>query len=106
MDHVDETQKSLINNMHDCMDFGGDWIRLDQNFDNIFQSMLTMFVVALTEGWIEIMFQGIDSKGPEQYKTRDFDVKWAIFFCMFIVIGTFFTLNLFDGIIINNYQKA
>jgi hypothetical protein len=65
-----------------------------------------MFVVALTEGWIEIMFQGIDSKGYEQYKSRDRNLIWAVFFCMFIVIGTFFTMNLFDGIIIMNYDKA
>ena len=24
-----------IDTMQDCMDFGGDWIRMDSNFDNI-----------------------------------------------------------------------
>ena len=68
--------------------------------------MLTMFVVSLTEGWIGIMFQGIDSKGIDQYRTRDNKLIWAAFFTSFIVIGSFFMLNLFDGIVVSNYQDV
>jgi len=42
------------------MNFGGDWIVKDSNFDNIFEAMSTMFKVSLTEGWLDIMFDGID----------------------------------------------
>ena len=63
-----------------------------------------MLVVALTEGWIGIMFQGVDTDGSEMYKTRDKNVHMAIFFCLFIIIGTFFILNIFDGIVINAYN--
>jgi len=38
------------------MDYGGDWIRTDTNFDWIFAAMLSMFKVALTEGWLDIMW--------------------------------------------------
>ena len=43
------------------MDYGGDWIRMDSNFDNIFHAIVTMFKVAMTEGWLDIMWRGIDS---------------------------------------------
>jgi len=45
------------------MDYGGDWVRLDSNFDNIGYAMLTMFKVALTEGWLDIMYWGMDTPG-------------------------------------------
>ena len=38
------------------MDYGGDWLRLDYNFDNIFYAILTMFNVSLLEGWTDVMF--------------------------------------------------
>lgn len=40
----------------DCLDFGGDWVNRDFNFDNIFYALETMFIVANTEGWIPIMY--------------------------------------------------
>jgi len=43
------------------MNYGGSWIRSDVNFDNIMQAMITLFKVALTEGWIEISFKAVDS---------------------------------------------
>lgn len=48
-----------------CMDYGGDWIRMDSNFDNILEAMLTLFKLAITEGWIQIMNQAIDTVGFE-----------------------------------------
>ena len=47
------------------MDYGGDWIRMDSNFDNILEAMLTLFKLAITEGWIQIMNQAIDTVGFE-----------------------------------------
>jgi hypothetical protein len=52
--------QKIINTAQDCMNYGGDWIVKDSNFDNIFEAMSTMFKVSLTEGWLDIMFDGID----------------------------------------------
>jgi len=64
-----------------------------------------MFKVALTEGWLDIMFWGIDQRGPEMTYERNHMVAWSIFFCLFIVVGAFFILNLFDGIVIDNFNQ-
>ena len=87
------------------MDYGGDWIRRDSNFDNIYQAMLTMFKISITEGWIGIMYQAIDSNGPEKIPSRDFNRSWGMFFCVFITVGAFFILNIFDNIIIESYRR-
>ena len=56
---------SKLRTMQDCMDLGGDWKRRDSNFDNIGEAMVTMFKVALTEGWLDIMYWGMDTPGKE-----------------------------------------
>ena len=53
------------------MDLGGDWLRMDSNFDNIIEAMITMFKISITEGWVEIMFTGIDARGIEEVGVRD-----------------------------------
>ena len=44
-----------VDTRHDCFDYGGSWVNHDYNFDNIMNAMVTLFVLATTEGWIDIM---------------------------------------------------
>ena len=87
------------------MDYGGDWLRMDSNFDDIFQAILTMFKVSITEGWLQIMWHGIDSLGIDQVTKRDHNTYLACFFCFFILTATWFILNIFDNITIDNFIK-
>jgi hypothetical protein len=45
------------------MDLGGSWVNSSMNFDNILSAIVTLFVIASTEGWIDMMWQGVDSNG-------------------------------------------
>jgi hypothetical protein len=47
----------------DCINFGGSWVRKPINFDNILESMTTLFVMCTTEGWVNFMFDAVDSVG-------------------------------------------
>ena len=51
----DFDNKFPISREHDCYDYGGNWINEDYNFDNVLNAMVTLFVIATTEGWIDIM---------------------------------------------------
>jgi len=95
----------LLKSKYDCIDYGGDWIIRDSNFDNIFEAMSTMFKVSLTEGWLDIMYWGRDQKGPNMIEGRDESMIWSAYYSLFIVVGAFFLLNLFDGIVIDNFNK-
>jgi hypothetical protein len=44
-----------INDRWECLDNGGDWINKDASFDNVIESMITLFEMATTEGWIDVM---------------------------------------------------
>ena len=87
------------------MDYGGDWLRKDSNFDNIGFAIVTMFKVALTEGWLDIMYWGMDSTGEAMIMVRDTSPGWAAYFIVFICLGAFFALNLFDGVVIDNFNS-
>jgi hypothetical protein len=41
----------------------------------------------------------------DKVSIRDNKPAWAGFFMFFIVVGAFFILNLFDGIVIDNFNS-
>ncbi len=43
------------------MDLGGDWIDNIYNYDNIFDSISTLFMIMTTECWQPLMFNAYDS---------------------------------------------
>eukprot|EP00755_Sulcionema_specki_P039239 Sspe_Gene.24208::Locus_9544_Transcript_1_1_Confidence_1.000_Length_4909::g.24208::m.24208/K04851/CACNA1D; voltage-dependent calcium channel L type alpha-1D len=81
------------------------WLRRDQNFDHIFASMLTLFEVSTLELWSQIMYHTIDSVGVDRGPERNTTPLAGIFFVCFIVIGSFFVMNLFVGVVIFNYNQ-
>ena len=41
------------------------WVRLLPNFDNVFAALRTAHILSTADGWIEIMWVGIDRIGPK-----------------------------------------
>ena len=62
--------------------------------------MLSLFISATTEGWVEIMHNGVDSTGIDKQPQPENNFAWCIFFILFILFGSFFILNLLVGVII------
>jgi hypothetical protein len=52
--------KNIVNRTQ-CETSDGDWINEDENFDNIFNSILTLFQMMNTEGWEGVMRNAVDS---------------------------------------------
>merc|ERR1719265_2707955 len=90
-----------------CVEQGGFWLpSLSQSFDNILSSMLTLFEISTTEGWVDVMYSACDSRGSYMEPQRDVNEVFAsLFFCLFILVGTFFILNLCVGVIVDNFNK-
>lgn len=51
-----EVFPNLINDKFDCMDYGGDWLKNDYNYDNILISFFTLFCASSSEAWTILMF--------------------------------------------------
>jgi len=60
-DNVPLEYHQIIKNRYDCLDYGGEWVNSDQNFDNIGHSLITLFGVMTTEGWIGVMWNAVDA---------------------------------------------
>lgn len=87
------------------MDYGGYWLNKDSNFDNVLTAMLSLFISATTEGWAEIMHDGVDAVGIGKQPKPENNFAWSLFFVVFIIFGSFFILNLLVGVIIDQFTQ-
>lgn len=66
-----------------------------EHFGSLHRSMLTLFGVVTLEGWVSVMDNLL----------TPYPFSW-IYFVTFIMFGTFISMNLFVGVIVNNLQQA
>jgi hypothetical protein len=59
---------------------------------------------ATFEGWMEIMADAVDVRGVDLQPSYEANLWAYLYFVVFIVCGAFFTLNLFIGVIIDNFN--
>ena len=81
------------------------WDSGASNFDSIFDAMRTLFEMSTTEGWTAVMYDGVDARSPELAPRRDHNPAIAFFFVIFMILANFFILNLFVGIILDNFAR-
>ena len=69
--------------------------------------MASLFVISNCVQWSEIMYQVSSARGIDLItKIGDIDsVLSAIFFIIMVVIGNFFVMNMFIGVIISKYNR-
>ena len=82
------------------------WIAPDFNFDNTYNSFVTLFVVATLDDWSDVMYAVIDITGTHTAPQRDSQLYMGLFFVVFIIVGSFFLLNMFVGVIIFNFNQV
>ena len=58
------TDDDTITNINECIAKGGEWVTVNENFDNVLTGMITLVEMMTTEGWIDVMNNGIDSVDP------------------------------------------
>ena len=100
------------------------------NFDHVGKAYLSLFQVATFKGWMQIMRDATDSRDVKSKSKRSFfhwnlierttsvliwqvdeqpkrevNIYMYLYFVFFIIFGSFFTLNLFIGVIIDNFNE-
>ncbi|XP_056913565.1 sodium channel, voltage gated, type XII, alpha a isoform X4 [Takifugu flavidus] len=99
---------SVVNNKSDCLAMNDTqfyWTKVKVNFDNVGIGYLSLLQVATFKGWMEIMHAAVDSRGVEEQPIREINIYMYLYFVVFIIFGSFFTLNLFIGVIIDNFNQ-
>ncbi|XP_069021396.1 sodium channel protein type 4 subunit alpha B isoform X2 [Embiotoca jacksoni] len=84
------------------------WKNVKVNYDNVGLGYLSLLQVATFKGWMDIMYAAVDSTQVESQPVYEDNLYMYLYFVCFIIFGSFFTLNLFIGVIIDNFnqQKA
>ena len=66
--------------------------------------LFILFSVATFEGWMEVMADAVDCREIDENPDYEASKYNYFYFVIFIVCGSFFTLNLFIGVIIDNFN--
>ncbi|KAG1695923.1 Sodium channel protein 60E [Nymphon striatum] len=105
---VDEEGERLsievVDDKWECFEKNYSWVNSKINFDNVGNGYLALFQVATFEGWMEIMVDAIDARKVDEQPEREYNLPAYVYFVVFIICGSFFTLNLFIGVIIDNFN--
>ncbi|XP_037512028.2 sodium channel protein para isoform X2 [Rhipicephalus sanguineus] len=97
---------SYVPNRKTCEANNFTWDNPMINFDNVLNAYLALFQVATFKGWTDIMDNAIDSRGgKEDQPEYEANIYMYLYFVFFIIFGSFFTLNLFIGVIIDNFNE-
>uniref|UniRef100_A0A674PGM0 Sodium channel protein n=1 Tax=Takifugu rubripes TaxID=31033 RepID=A0A674PGM0_TAKRU len=98
----------IVNNKSDCLKMVNEsvrWKNVKVNFDNVGLGYLALLQVATFKGWMDIMFPAVDSRNVEEQPKYEENLYMYLYFVIFIIFGSFFTLNLFIGVIIDNFNQ-
>ncbi|NXQ66743.1 SCN2A protein, partial [Quiscalus mexicanus] len=60
---------------------------------------------ATFKGWMDIMYAAVDSRDVKDQPKYEDNLYMYLYFVIFIIFGSFFTLNLFIGVIIDNFNQ-
>jgi len=83
------------------------WVTNDLNFENIWNALLTLFVIATFDNWISLLHiarnSDISTNGPS---SKNNAYSSYVYFFAFILISVLFLINLFLGIMFVKFQLA
>uniref|UniRef100_A0A8C8BSF3 Sodium channel protein n=1 Tax=Otus sunia TaxID=257818 RepID=A0A8C8BSF3_9STRI len=105
----DSELNNFINNITDCSMYNNTgkifWVNVKVNFDNVGSGYLALLQVATFKGWMDIMYAAVDSREVNEQPQMEHSLFMYLYFVIFIIFGSFFTLNLFVGVIIDNFNQ-
>jgi hypothetical protein len=68
--------------------------------------MMTLFIVSTLEGWPDIMINSVDSTEKDKGPSYEANTNYMYFYIVFIMLGSFFLLNFFIGVLFLKYSEA
>ena len=93
-------------NQVDCIGiYGGTWKNAFWNFDNISESLVTLFVLSNGEGWPNVLSDALDANDSTEGPIFMNSSTNGLFIIVFILVGTIFLMNLFVGVIFVQFTE-
>ncbi|XP_054719182.1 voltage-dependent T-type calcium channel subunit alpha-1H-like, partial [Uloborus diversus] len=98
---------SRVRNKSECLqDPRNVWQNRKYNFDNLGQALMSLFVLSSKDGWVNIMYTGLDAVGVDQQPIENYNEWRLLYFISFLLLVAFFVLNMFVGVVVENFHRC
>ena len=77
-----------IKNKWDCLDYGGEWVNKDSNFDNFGSAIRSLFVLMTTDNWTDLLFSSISSTKYNQMPRDQFKPLSILYYVCVLLIAS------------------
>ena len=67
--------------------------------------MFTLFIMMTNDAWGEIMYSGIDTTDINLQPKENANSAFTVYFVLYMIVGSLFVMNLFVGVVIDNFNK-
>lgn len=96
-----------VKTKEDCiMDHRNRWVNRKYNFDNLGQALMALFVLSSKDGWVNIMYTGLDAVGVDIQPRENYNEWRLLYFISFLLLVAFFVLNMFVGVVVENFHRC
>uniref|UniRef100_A0A6Q2YPE6 Sodium channel protein type 4 subunit alpha B n=1 Tax=Esox lucius TaxID=8010 RepID=A0A6Q2YPE6_ESOLU len=100
----------IVNNKTECFELIAQndnvrWMNAKVNYDNVGMGYLSLLQIATFKGWLNIMYDAVDSRRIEDQPIYEDNLFIYNYFVIFIFFGVFINLILFIGVLIDNYNQ-
>lgn len=96
-----------VRTREDCLvDPRNRWINRKYNFDNLGQALMALFVLSSKDGWVNIMYTGLDAVGVDMQPRENYNEWRLLYFISFLLLVAFFVLNMFVGVVVENFHRC
>lgn len=96
-----------VKTKEDClMNHKNRWVNRKYNFDNLGQALMALFVLSSKDGWVNIMYTGLDAVGVDIQPRENYNEWRLLYFISFLLLVAFFVLNMFVGVVVENFHRC
>ncbi|XP_021706156.1 voltage-dependent T-type calcium channel subunit alpha-1G isoform X2 [Aedes aegypti] len=96
-----------VKNKTECLSIEGNvWVNRKYNFDDLGKALMSLFVLSSRDGWVNIMYTGLDAVGVDQQPVVNYNEWRLLYFIAFILLVGFFVLNMFVGVVVENFHRC
>ncbi|XP_025832292.1 voltage-dependent T-type calcium channel subunit alpha-1G-like, partial [Agrilus planipennis] len=96
-----------VKNRTDCLARpGNSWVNQKYNFDDLGKALMSLFVLSSKDGWVNIMYTGLDAVGEDLQPIINYSEWRLLYFIAFILLVGFFVLNMFVGVVVENFHRC
>ncbi|XP_034671028.1 uncharacterized protein LOC117902498 isoform X5 [Drosophila subobscura] len=96
-----------VRNADECRRIPGNvWTNRKYNFDDLGKALMSLFVLSSRDGWVNIMYTGLDAVGVDQQPIVNYNEWRLLYFIAFILLVGFFVLNMFVGVVVENFHRC